>query len=294
MFSFFPLCHIAEKIQTVGVAITQHYLVTYASSFDKVSEELPDVQPTLLLSVPRLWEKDDGRASRRRWLLKWAPSAKLMDWALDLGTKVAETRFANRAPNPIELLKLKAADTLVLGKVRKKLGLDNLHTAASGAAALPAHVARWFRTIGIEILEDFGQTESTGVICMTERGVESSGTVGRAVAGIEVKIAEDGEVLCRGRNVFVGYFKDEAATAEVLRDGWLYTGDLGELDARGLLRIRGRKKEILKTSGGKMVAPLPIEEALKAASIISQVCMVGDGRKYVAALITLTEASIRT
>jgi long-chain acyl-CoA synthetase len=122
--------------------------------------------------------------------------------------------------------------------------------------------------------------------------MDCAGTVGKAVAQTEMKIAEDGEILTRGRHVFVGYFKDPAATAQVLEDGWLHTGDLGEKDSRGFVRIRGRKKEILKTSGGKMVAPLPIEEALKAAPIISQVCMVGDGKKFLSALITLSETKL--
>ncbi|MGZ3697552.1 MAG: AMP-binding protein, partial [Bdellovibrionota bacterium] len=182
---------------------------------------------------------------------------------------------------------------LVLSKIRHALGLGHADTLASGAAALAPHISKWFRCIGLEILEDFGQTETTGVICMTQRGVESAGTVGKPVPGMEVKLAEDGEMLTRGRHVFKGYYKDDANTALAIEmDGWLHTGDLAELDSRGLYRIKGRKKEILKTSGGKMVAPLPIEEELKAASIISQVCMVGDGRKYLAALITLSEGAL--
>jgi long-chain acyl-CoA synthetase len=155
---------------------------------------------------------------------------------------------------------------------------------------VPAYVSRWFRSLGLEILEDFGQTESTGVICMTEQGIDCAGTVGKPVPGTEFKLAEDGEILTRGRHVFVGYFKEEKATAETLVDGWLHTGDLGEWDERGMLKIRGRKKEIMKTSGGKMIAPVPIEEKIKAAEVVSQACMVGDNRKFVTVLITLSEA----
>ena len=128
---------------------------------------------------------------------------------------------------------------------------------------------------------------------MTERGVESAGTVGRPVPGVEFKIAEDGEICTRGRHVFVGYYKNEKATTETLQDGWLHTGDLGEINDKGLVRIRGRKKEILKTSGGKMIAPVPIEDKLKEmAPILSQVCMVGDNRKYLSASGHLTEAKV--
>ncbi|WP_437578513.1 AMP-dependent synthetase/ligase [Sorangium sp. So ce887] len=291
MFSFLPLCHIAEKLQNVGVGITQRSTVNFCSKFENVSVELPEVQPTLLLCVPRLWEKMmEGVMAKVRG--GKGAKKKLAEWALAVGARVAEAKYAKRAPSPLDALQLKLADKLVLSKVRAALGLGKAEILASGAAALAPHISTWFRALGLEILEDFGQTESTGVICMTEPGVESAGTVGKPVPGMEFKLAEDGEILTRGRHVFVGYHKDEAATAAALEDGWLHTGDLGEWNERGQLKIRGRKKEILKTSGGKMIAPLPIEEKLKAAEIISQVCMVGDGRKYLSALITLTEVKL--
>ncbi|XXX78619.1 long-chain fatty acid--CoA ligase [Sorangium sp. So ce134] len=291
MFSFLPLCHIAEKLQNVGVGITQRYTVNFCSKFENVSVELPEVQPTLLLCVPRLWEKMmEGVMAKVRG--GKGAKKKLAEWALAVGARVAEAKYAKRAPSPLDALQLNVADKLVLGKVRAALGLGKAEVLASGAAALAPHISTWFRALGLEILEDFGQTESTGVICMTEPGIESAGTVGKPVPGVEFKLADDGEIMTRGRHVFVGYYKDEAATASALEDGWLHTGDLGEWNERGQLKIRGRKKEILKTSGGKMIAPLPIEEKLKAAEIISQVCMVGDGRKFLSALITLTESKL--
>ncbi len=288
LFSFLPLCHVAEQLQNVGVGISQRYMSSYCTKFENVAAELPEVQPTLLLCVPRLWEKMmEGvlhKVSRAP-----APRRKLANWALAVGARVADAKYSGRMANPLDLVQLKLADKLVLSKVRHALGLGKAEKLASGAAALPAHVQKWFRALGLEILEDFGQTESTGVICMTEIGVEGAGTVGKPVPGVEFKLADDGELLTRGRHVFKGYYKDDAATAATLKDGWLYTGDLGEWNERGQIRIRGRKKEILKTSGGKMIAPLPIEEKLKAAAVISQVCVVGDGRKYLSALITLAE-----
>jgi long-chain acyl-CoA synthetase len=293
LFSFLPLCHIAEKLQNVGVGISQRYTVNFCTKFDNVAIELPEVQPTLLLCVPRLWEKMmegvQNKVARGKGVKK-----QLAIWALGVGERVAAARFSGQEPSTLDLLQYRLADKLVLSKVRHALGLGLAETLASGAAALPAHVAKWFRSIGLEILEDFGQTESTGVICMTERGVEAAGTVGKAVPGIDFKLAEDGEILTRGRHVFVGYYKEEASTAQTLEGGWLHTGDLGEVTPAGLIRIRGRKKEIMKTSGGKMIAPLPIEEALKVAPMISQVCMVGDGRKYLSALITLSEGAMAT
>jgi len=292
LFSFLPLCHIAEQLQSIGVSITQRYTVSFASKFDNVSKELPEVEPTLLLSVPRLWEK-----MMEGVLTKIDTSSPVMKrlatWALETGRRVAEARYAGKTPSPLDLIQNRIADRLVLQKVRKAMGLGKAQMLASGAAALPAHVSKWFRVLGLEILEDYGQTESTGVVCMTEPKVEMAGTVGRPVPGLEVKVAEDGEICTRGRHIFKGYFKDEAATAATFdSEGWLHTGDLGVLTEEGLIRIRGRKKEIMKTSGGKMTAPVPIEEKLKVAPIISQVCMVGDGRKYFSALITLSEAAL--
>jgi long-chain acyl-CoA synthetase len=288
LFSFLPLCHIAEKLQNVGVGISRHYTVNFCTKFENVAAELAEVQPTLLLCVPRLWEKMmEGvlaKVKKGTGLKK-----KLAVWALGVGSRAAEAKYSGRTAGFLDKVQLKLADKLVLSKVRHALGLGRVELLASGAAALAAHVSKWFRCLGLEILEDYGQTESTGVICMTESGVESAGTVGKPVPGMEVRLADDGEILTRGRHVFKGYYKNDAETAHVLEGGWLHTGDLGEIDDRGLMRIKGRKKEILKTSGGKMIAPLPIEESLKAFSEIGQVCVVGDGRKYISALITLSE-----
>lgn len=292
VFSFLPLCHVAEKLQNVGIGISRRYAVNFCSRFENVSKELTEVQPTLLLCVPRVWEKMmEGVLSeiRRSTGLK----KRLSSWALDVGARVAEARFSGRRAAVLDLVQFAVARTLVISKMKRALGLGRAELAASGAAALPPHVARWFRSLDIEILEDFGQTETTGILCMTEPGVDSAGSVGKPIPGLEFAIAADGEILTRGRHVFVGYFKDAAATAAVrTNDGWLHTGDLGEWDARGLVRIRGRKKEVLKTSGGKMVAPVPIEDRLREYPLIGQACMVGDGRKFLAALITLSESML--
>jgi long-chain acyl-CoA synthetase len=288
LFSFLPLCHIAERLQSTGVGISQRYAVNFCTKFENVTRELVEVQPTLLLSVPRLWEKMmEGVVNRVRQ--SPPPRRKLAEWALSVGERVGKAKYSGQRPSITDLAQFAIADRLVLRKVKHAMGLGGAELLASGAAALAPHVSRWFRSLGLEILEDFGQTESTGVICMTEPGVESAGTVGKPLPGTEFRIAEDGEILTRGRHVFVGYFKDDAATAATLEGGWLHTGDLGFLNDQGQVQIRGRKKEVMKTSGGKMVAPLPIEEDLKSAELISQVCMVGDGRKYLAALITLSE-----
>jgi long-subunit acyl-CoA synthetase (AMP-forming) len=294
MFSFLPLSHIAEKLQNTGAGLSCRYTVSFCSKFENLAQDLGSVQPTVLLAVPRVWEKMMEGVEIK---LKSAPEAKkkLAAWAFGVGERVAEARFEKKTPALTDMVQLAVAKKLVLGKVLQALGLAQIEKAASGAAPLPPHVAKWFRKLGIEILEAYGQTETTGVITVTIPGEESAGTVGVPPEGVELKLAEDGEIFCRGRNVFKGYYRNEEATKETLVDGgWLATGDLAVRTPQGFIQIRGRKKEIMKTSGGKMTAPLPIEEKLKESPLINQVCMVGDGKKYFTALITLDEATMKS
>jgi long-chain acyl-CoA synthetase len=305
LFSFLPLSHIAEKLHSIGVGISRRYLVTFCTKFELVGKELPDAEPTLLLCVPRVWEKMmEGVISK---LEKGTGiSAKLAHWAMGVGERVAKEKYSSNSSSKVSVdpskllskmsdqLALPIADKLVLSKIRKALGLGKAQLLASGAAPLPAHVAKWFRILGLEIYECYGLTESTGVVSITLPGIECAGTVGKPLTleGCEFKLGEDGEILSRGRHIFLGYLNDEVNTNETLKDGWLHTGDLGSWTNEGLLKIVGRKKEIMKTSGGKMIAPVPIEEKLKEANFISQVCLVGDNRKYLSALITLSEATL--
>jgi long-chain acyl-CoA synthetase len=291
LFSFLPLCHVAEQLHSVAVGITQRYLVTYCTKIENVLTELNAVEPQLLLCVPRFWEKMmEGVLAK---IEKGSGAKKtLARWALGVGKRVQDARIHHRSPSPVDAISHPIADRLVLSKIRKALGLGRANLLASGASPLPAHVSKWFRGLGLEILECYGLTESTGMVSITLRGVDCAGTVGKPLEGCEFKLGSDGEILSKGRHIFLGYLKDEANTQATLEDGWLHTGDLGEWTSAGLLRIVGRKKEIMKTSGGKMVAPAPIEEKLKEAPEISQVCLVGDNRKYFSALVTLSEAAL--
>ena len=274
LFSFLPLCHIAEQLHSVGVAISRRYLVNYCTAFENVGKEIAEVEPTLLLCVPRVWEKMVEGVQER---LSKAPLAKKI---------TARIAFAWGSRAPLFL------QSLVFTPVKKGLGLMRASIAASGAAPLSIHVSDWFHSIGLEIFDTYGATEG-GIICATVPGEVSTGTVGRPLRGCEVQIATDGEILAKGRNLFLGYFKDEALTKASMTDGWYHTGDLGTFTPEGLLKIIGRKKEIMKTSGGKMIAPVPIEEKLKEVPFISQVCLVGDNRKYLTALITLSESALK-
>ncbi len=288
LFSFLPLCHVAEQIHSIGVALSRRYLVNYCSAFENVSKEISEVAPTLLLCVPRVWEKMmEGVVHKLE--KAGGVSRALAKWAFAVGAENSRTRRIGKGLSPAASVRGKIAERVIFAKVKKALGLYRAKIVASGAAPLPGHVSEWFRSIGIDIYDTYGATEA-GIMCATVPGEKSDGTVGRALDGSQVRLADDGEICSKGRNIFLGYFKDEAQTRGVLVDGWYHTGDLGAMTPEGHLRIVGRKKEIMKTSGGKMIAPVPIEERLKEAAMISQVCLVGDNRKFVSALVTLSES----
>jgi long-chain acyl-CoA synthetase len=257
----------------------------------RVGEVAPVVRPTVLPSVPRVYEKvhtavlanfDEATGIKRR----------LIDWSLDVGKRVSELRQVGK-PVPRGLAaKHRIANKLVFSKVKGKLG-GRLRFGISGGAPLAREIAEFFHVLDIPILEGYGTTECTTAsnVNMLERF--RFGTVGPALPGIELRVADDGELLVRSSTVFAGYFKDEAATKAVLdQDGWLHTGDIGSIDADGFLTITDRKKDILVTAGGKNVAPQNIENELKASKYVSQAVVLGDRRPYVTALITLDEEEI--
>jgi long-chain acyl-CoA synthetase len=185
----------------------------------------------------------------------------------------------------------RVADRLVLRRIREETGLDQAHTLITGAAPVSVQVLRFFHALGLEILEGYGMSENMTVTTVNRRGHARLGTVGQVVPGVDLRIADDGEILMRGEVVFAGYYKDPAATAETVVDGWLHTGDIGELDADGYLRITDRKKDLIITAGGKNVAPSNIEDALRSELIANPV-VIGDRRPYIAALLTLDASGL--
>ena len=188
--------------------------------------------------------------------------------------------------NPVLALQYQLAHALVLKKVRKALGLDRIKFIVSGSAPLHFDTAMTMLAIEVPVVEGYGPTECSPVITVNTFEENHYGTVGRAIPGVEIKIAPDGEILARGENVMLGYYKNENATAEVMEDGWYRTGDIGEVDAQGFLRITDRKKELFKTSGGKFVAPARVESAIKRSVYVNQVMLVGDGRPHPTALVS--------
>ncbi|MHA6630102.1 AMP-dependent synthetase/ligase [Pseudonocardia sichuanensis] len=278
---FLPLAHIFGKVIQCGALYTR----TVVAHTPDVAQLLPDLaafRPTFLLAVPRVFEKVYNGARQRA---HDDGKGRIFDAAAD--TAIAWSR-AQDTGGPGLGLRLRHAlfDRLVYGKLRAAVG-GNVVAAVSGSAPLGERLGHFFRGIGLPILEGYGLTESTAGVTLNALGAQRIGTVGRPVPGHSVRIADDGEVLLKGPIIFRRYWHNETATAEALEDGWFHSGDLGELDDAGFLRITGRKKEILVTAGGKNVAPAVLEDRLRAHPLISQCMVVGDGKPFIGALVTI-------
>jgi long-chain acyl-CoA synthetase len=285
MLLYLPLAHNFGRLMLLSGAYVG-FTIAFLPDPLRVADALLAVRPTLLPSVPRVYEKVHA-AVQARFDAETGLKRRLIDWTLPVGREVSRLQSEGK-PVPAGLrLRHRVADRLVFAKVRERLG-GRLRIPISGGAPLAKEIAEFFDAVGVRIVEGYGLTECT-TACSTNRPDEYRfGTVGKPLPGFEVEIAEDGEILVRSETVFQGYFKDREATAAVLTpDGWLRTGDVGELDDDGFLRITDRKKDILVTAGGKNVAPQNIENDFKTSKYLSQALVVGDRRPYVAALITL-------
>ncbi|MET7337731.1 AMP-dependent synthetase/ligase [Nonomuraea sp. NPDC005650] len=278
---FLPLAHILARIIQV-VLIEAGAVIAHTPNMKNVAPDLQDFKPTFLLGVPRVFEKVYNGAEQKAIS---GGKGKIFARAVDVA--MASSR-ASAAGAPLGLrLKHALFDRLVYTKLRAATG-GRLSAAVSGGGALGERLGHFFKGVGIEVFEGYGLTETTGPCTVNMPFANKIGTVGKPLPGVSLRIADDGEVLAKGRNVFPGYWKNDEATAEVIdAEGWFHTGDIGELDADGYLRLTGRKKEILVTAAGKNVAPGPLEDALRAHPLISQAMIVGDGRPFVSALITL-------
>jgi long-chain acyl-CoA synthetase len=284
--SYLPLSHIAEQTFSVNGHITAGYELYFAESIEKMPDNLKEVQPTIFFSVPRIWEKlHSGVAAK----LREAPPARrfLAETAMRVAKAYSVARNAGRMPHPLLQAAHGVANRLVLSKIKHAIGLGRARYCVSGAAPIAPSVLEFFLGLDVPVYEVYGQSEDTGPTSTTCPGNNVIGTVGPPIAGVEVRFGDDGEILVRGKNVFLGYYKDPQATAETLVDGWLCSGDLGKLDPAGNLIITGRKKEIIITAGGKNVTPKNIESALKEHPLIAEAVVVGDRRKYLTALLIL-------
>lgn len=288
--SYLPLSHIAEQLLTIHVPISMNITIWFAESLEKLKENLPEARPTTFFGVPRVWEKFQA-ALGQRFNEATGVKAALVGFSRKTCTEVNRLRETGREPGGLLGLKYAIASKLVISKLKGALGLDHCNMFISGAAPISKDTLEFFRSLDIDIWEVYGQSEGSGPTTLNRPNAHRLGAVGPPIPGCEVKIADDGEILVKGGNVFMGYYKNEEATAETLVDGWLYSGDVGEFDSDGFLRITDRKKDLIITAGGKNVAPQNLEGLIKGISEISQAVIIGDKRKYLTALLTLEEAA---
>ena len=290
--SFLPLCHIFEQLFTIFLNIKYGAIVNFIESTDTVTDNMREVSPTVAYGVPRVWEKYYSgimiMMSDATWMKRL-----IFRTSLGIGKKHAALKTSYQ-PVPSWLrLAYALAYFLTFRKLKERLGFDRVRLAFSGAAPISPDVLRFFQAIGIPLREGYGMTEGTGVTCANQRDRVKIGTVGQALPGVEVKIAEDGEICFRGGNVFKGYFKNPQATAEVLeKDGWMHSGDVGVLDPEGFLKITDRKKDLIITAGGKNIAPQNIENQLKFSPYINDAVVIGDRRKFLVAIIVIDEDNV--
>jgi long-chain acyl-CoA synthetase len=282
--SFLPLCHSFERTAGHNFALYAGETIAYAESVERVPENMLEVRPDIMCSVPRLYEKMYARVNEK--VASDPPlRQKIFRWAIGVGREIFAHTVARTAPGPLLKLKFALADRLVFSKIKARTG-GRLQIFISGGAPLAREIAEFFGAAGMLICEGYGLSETSPVITCNYPGRVKPGTVGLPLEHVEVKIAEDGEILTRGPHVMRGYFKKPEATAEAIdKDGWFHTGDIGRVDEDGCLVITDRKKDIIVTSGGKNIAPQPIENRLKANKLFAEVVMIGNKRNFAAALV---------
>ncbi len=291
VLSYLPLCHIAERQFSVFLPIRHGYTVNFIENTDTVMENLTEVAPTVLFGVPRIWERLYSAVTLR---VQDNDIAKRWAYGLTIGFSrwALRRRLAGRRVPLVVAAALRTADALVLLPLRRRLGLHRTRVVISSAAPIAPALLEYFMALGVPILELYGQTECSGPISSNQTDAIRLGTVGRAMQGIEVRLAPDGEILVRGANVFAGYFREPEATTAALQGGWMHTGDVGEFDHDGFLKITDRRKDLFITAGGKNIAPQYIENKLKASLYINDAVAIGDGRRYLVALVVIDEENV--
>ena len=283
LVSYLPLCHIAEQIMSVHAPMFMGACTWFAESIDKLGDNLRELRPTIFVGVPRVWEK-----MQAKMMAAGSESSplrrKIVAWARRKGL---EGGYAEQEGRPKPFL-YGLAETLVFSRVREALGLDRCRLFVTTAAPISKETLEFFLSLSIPICEVFGMSECTGPATISLPDRYRTGAAGWALPGVEIRTADDGEILIRGRHVFMGYFKDEEATRGTLDgDGWLNTGDVGEIDSEGFLKITDRKKNLIITSGGENISPQMIEEKLLTIPAVNQVVVIGNRRKHLTALFTL-------
>jgi long-chain acyl-CoA synthetase len=290
LLTYLPLCHIAERIFSAWLPLAHGATINFAESPETVMQNLREVSPTYVFAVPRVWEKFYSRVTTAMSEATWV-GRKAYDAAMRAGMRRAEKLVAGRTLSVSDRVGYGVADYFVFRNIRKVLGLDRTRAACSGAAPISPALLKWFLALGIAVDELWGQTE-LGIITSTREGVFRFGTVGPVFPGAEVRISDEGEIIARSDGQFSGYLNLPEKTAETLVDGWIRTGDVGEIDDEGNLSITDRLKDIIITAGGKNITPSVMENELKFSPFVSDAVIIGDKRKFLSCLIMIDQENV--
>jgi len=290
VLTYLPLCHIAERVYSAWLPLAHGATINFAESPETVMQNLQELSPTYVFAVPRVWEKFYSRITTAMSEATWL-GRQAYDLALKVGLRRADKLIAGEPLTAWDRLAYGIADRLAFRNIKKVLGIDRAHSGCSGAAPISPSLLRWFLAIGLAIDELWGQTE-LGIITSTRKGVFRLGTVGPAMPGTEVRIDDNGEIIARSDGQFDGYLNLPEKTAETIRDGWIHTGDVGELDEEGNLSITDRLKDIIITAGGKNITPSVMENELKFSPYISDAVIIGDQRKFLSCLIMIDQENV--
>lgn len=289
--SFLPLNHVYEQIFDIMFHLTVGHIVNFTENTDTVMADMRDVSPTVFHAVPRIWEKYYSSIVLKMADATWLKRT-LYHIAIKIGTQYNNKVIAKESV-PLHLkLAYQLAYFVIFRKLKKRLGFDRIRFGGSGAAPISHEILKYFQSIGIPIREGYGMTETTGVTHMSDEFNFKVGTVGKALPDTQVRIDPDGEIVVKHKGIFKGYYKDEKQTAEVLKDGWLHTGDVGVIDDEGYLKLTDRKKDLIITAGGKNIAPQYLENLLKFSPYINDSVVIGDRRKYLTAIIVIDEENV--
>lgn len=283
--AFLPLCHIAERTFTVFLPLRSGAVANFAESLETVPDNVREVAPTLFFAVPRIWERFYSviviQMKEATWIGRLAYA-----WAIRIGHAAAGRRLEERAPSPGLALLFRLADWLVLDNIKRSIGMHRVRYAGTGAAPIAPDLIKWYRALGIDMRELYGQTENCGLATGMPDRIKL-GTVGVAAPRTELRLSPEGEILLRGPHIFMGYFNQPDKTADTLRGGWLHTGDVGTVDNEGYVRITDRMKDIIITAGGKNITPSEFENLLKFSPYVSDAVVIGDRRKFLTCLVMI-------
>jgi len=290
ILTYLPLCHVAERIFSICLPVAHGGVINFAESPETVARDFQELSPTFVFGVPRVWEKFYSRVTTAMSEATWI-GKKMYALGLRLATRRADKLINGEQPGMLDTLGYKLANACVFRNIKQLLGLDRARMLFTGAAPISKSLLRWYLVIGLPMTEAYGQTE-TGIVTMTRQKVLRHGTIGEPIPEVDVKISDEGEILIRHDYIFDGYLNQPGKTGETIVNGWVHTGDVGEIDDNGQLKITDRLKDIIITAGGKNITPSLIENELKFSPYISDAVVIGDRRKYLSCLVMIDKENV--